>query len=212
MGKIKVFLIDDHQIVIDGLLAVLKLEKDMQVVGQSLHANEVYKKIVASNADVLLLDINMPGADGIELLKEFGRKGVPCKVIILSSHNEIKIIKEVLRLGINGYLSKNFAAENIAGAVRKVYYGQQYFSETIKEQMLISFTTNGAGEDTIKSITARELEILQLVVKEYTTREIGEKLFISNNTVDTHRKNIMRKLEVKNTVGLVKYAIKHELV
>jgi DNA-binding CsgD family transcriptional regulator len=78
--------------------------------------------------------------------------------------------------------------------------------------MLISFTTNGAGEETIKSITARELEILQLVVKEYTTREIGEKLFISNNTVDTHRKNIMRKLEVKNTVGLVKYAIKHELV
>jgi DNA-binding NarL/FixJ family response regulator len=212
MGKIKIYLIDDHQIVIDGLLAVLKLEKDFEVVGYSLNATDSHKKIKAKNTDVLILDINMPDVDGIELLKEFERKGMPCNVIVLSSHDEIKIIKEVLKLGAKGYLSKSYAGENIANAVRKVYYGHQYFSESVKEKMLVSFTTNGADEDTIKSITKRELEILQLVVKEYTTKQIGEKLFISNNTVDTHRKNIMRKLEVKNTVGLVKYALKNELV
>jgi DNA-binding NarL/FixJ family response regulator len=212
MGKIKIFLIDDHQIVIDGLKAVLKLETDFEVVGYSLNATDIYSKIADQQTDILILDINMPEVDGLDLLKEFKKKGIPCKVIILSSHHEIKIIKEVLHLGASGYLSKSYAGENIAEAVRKVYHGQQYFSESIKEKMLISFTNNGTSEDTLKSITKRELEILELVVQEFTTKEIGEKLFISNNTVDTHRKNIMRKLEVKNTVGLVKFAIKNELV
>tara|TARA_B110001450_G_scaffold46802_1_gene43474 strand:- start:22 stop:660 length:639 start_codon:yes stop_codon:yes gene_type:complete len=212
MGKIKIFLIDDHQIVIDGLKAVLKLENDFEVVGYSLNATDIYNKIVDQQTNILILDINMPGVDGLDLLKEFKRIGYEFKVIILSSHHEIKIIKEVLHLGASGYLSKSYAGENIAEAVRKVHHGQQYFSESIKEQMLISFTNKGAGEDTLKSITKRELEILELVVQEHTTKEIGEKLFISNNTVDTHRKNIMRKLEVKNTVGLVKFAIKNELV
>jgi DNA-binding NarL/FixJ family response regulator len=212
MGKIKIFLIDDHQIVIDGLKAVLKLETDFEVVGYSLNATDIYSKIADQQTDILILDINMPEVDGLDLLKEFKKKGIPFKVIILSSHHEIKIIKEVLHLGASGYLSKSYAGENIAEAVRKVYHGQQYFSESIKEKMLISFTNNGTSEDTLKSITKRELEILELVVQEFTTKEIGEKLFISNNTVDTHRKNIMRKLEVKNTVGLVKFAIKNELV
>ena len=213
MGKIKIHLIDDHQIVIDGLLAVLKLEEDFQVVGFSLNGENVYERITFNEADVVIMDINMPDIDGIDILKDFQKRGIPCKIIVLSSHDEIKLIKEVLQLGANGYLSKKCAGENIAEAVRKVYNGEQYFCDSIKEKMLTSFSSNGTGDDEpVKSITKRELEILQLVVKEFTTKEISEQLTISINTIDTHRKNIMRKLEVKNTIGLVKYAIKHDLV
>ena len=212
MGKIKIFLIDDHQIVIDGLKAVLKLEKDFEVVGYSLDATDIYNKIVDQQTNILILDINMPGVDGLDLLKEFKRVGYEFKVIILSSHHEIKIIKEVLHLGASGYLSKSYAGENIAEAVRKVHHGQQYFSESIKEQMLISFTNKGAGEDTLKSITKRELEILELVVQELTTKEIGEKLFISPRTVEGHRNNLLLKTESKNLAGLVIYGIQKKIV
>ena len=213
MGKIKIHLIDDHQIVIDGLLAVLKLEDDFEVVGFSLNGDGIHERLIANEADVVIMDINMPDIDGIDVLKDFQKKGIPCKIIVLSSHDEIKLIKEVLNLGANGYLSKKCAGENIATAIRKVYNGEQYFCDSIKDKMLTSFSSNGATDDEpVKSITKRELEILQLVVKEFTTKEISEQLTISINTIDTHRKNIMRKLEVKNTIGLVKYAIKHDLV
>ncbi len=214
MGKIKIHLIDDHQIVIDGLLAVLKMEDDFEVVGFSLNGDGIHERLTANNSDVVIMDINMPDIDGIDILKDFQKKGIPCKIIVLSSHDEIKLIKEVLNLGANGYLSKKCAGENIAEAVRKVYNGEQYFCDSIKDKMLTSFSSNGSSTDDepVKSITKRELEILQLVVKEFTTKEISEQLTISINTIDTHRKNIMRKLEVKNTIGLVKYAIKHDLV
>ena len=213
MGKIKIHLIDDHQIVIDGLLAVLKLEDDFEVVGFSLNGESIHERLTANNADVVIMDINMPDIDGIDILKDFQKKGIPCKIIVLSSHDEIKLIKEVLNLGANGYLSKKCAGENIAEAVRKVYEGGQYFCDSIKDKMLTSFSSKGSADGAPKkSITKRELEILQLVVKEFTTKEISEQLTISINTIDTHRKNIMRKLEVKTTIGLVKYAIKHDLV
>lgn len=212
MGKIKVYLIDDHKIVIDGLTAVLKLEEDIEIIGSSLSGVGVYDQLIENKIDVVIMDINMPVVDGIQLLKEFQQKGRPCEIVVLSTHEDIKMIKEVLKLGAKSYLTKSNAGEKITEAVRKVYNGKKFFSEDVKDKMLVSFTNNEIERENKKSITKRELEILELVVKEYTTKEIGEKLFISNNTVDTHRKNIMRKLEVKNTVGLVKYAIKHELV
>ncbi len=212
MGKIKVYLIDDHKIVIDGLTAVLKLEEDIEIIGSSLSGVGVYDQLIDNKIDVVIMDINMPEVDGIQLLKEFQQKGRPCEIVVLSTHEDIKMIKEVLKLGAKSYLTKSNAGEKITEAVRKVYNGKKFFSEDVKDKMLVSFTNNEIERENKKSITKRELEILELVVKEYTTKEIGEKLFISNNTVDTHRKNIMRKLEVKNTVGLVKYAIKHELV
>lgn len=212
MKKIKIHLIDDHQIVIDGLLAVLKLEEDFEVVGFSLNGENVHERLNNNNADVLIMDINMPDIDGIDVLKDFQKKGIPCKIIILSSYDDIKLIKEVLNLGVNGYLSKKCAGENIAEAIRKVYNNERYFCDAIKDKMLTSFSENGTTENSVAQITKRELEILKLVVKEFTTKEISEQLTISVNTIDTHRKNIMKKLNVKNTIGLVKYAIRNDLV
>ena len=217
--KIKIHLTDDHQIIIDGLLAVLRLEEDFEVVGFSLNGEGLLTRLRENKADVLIMDINMPDRDGIDILNEFNREGFPCKVIILSSYDDIKLIREVLKTGVSGYLSKKCAGENISEAIRTVHNGQQYFSKTIKEKMLNSFsnteTPSGALEYTPPIptiITERELQILKLIAQEYSTREISEELTLSTNTIDTHRKKLMKKLQVKNSIGLVKYALKNNLV
>lgn len=216
MGKIKIHLIDDHQIVIDGLLAVLKLEDDFEVVGFSLNGENVYQRILKNDADVMIMDINMPEVDGIDILKSFKKNGFPCKVIVLSSYDDVKLIKEVLKLGVSGYLSKKCAGENIAESIRTVHSGQQYFCDSIKDKMLDAFTDNETSSNNgyamDSDVTKRELQILKLIAQEYNTKEISEELAISTNTVDTHRKNIMKKLKVKNSIGLVKYAIKNDLL
>jgi len=217
--KIKIHLTDDHQIIIDGLLAVLKLEEDFEVVGFSLNGENLYNRLTENKADVLIMDINMPDIDGLDILKEFSQKGLPCKVIILSSYDDLKVIKEVLKLGVSGYLSKKCAGENITDAIREVHKGGQYFSETIKNKILNSFSGLDTTEPSLEEraplphhITKRELQILQLISQEYSTKDISAELALSPNTVDTHRKKLMRKLQVKNSIGLVKFAIKNNLV
>lgn len=217
--KIRIHLTDDHQIIIDGLLAVLKLEDDFEVVGFSLNGHDLYDRLTKNKADILIMDINMPDIDGIDILKSFQEKGLPCKVIILSSYDDLKVIKEVLKLGVSGYLSKKCAGENITDAIRTIYNGEQYFSDTIKNKIVNSFSgletndsSNGERAPIPYNITKRELEILQLISQEYSTKDISHELALSPNTVDTHRKKLMRKLQVKNSIGLVKFAIKNNLV
>lgn len=215
--KIRIFLADDHQVLIDGMLAVLKTNPKFDVVGYSLNGEQLIEKMAALNVDILVMDINMPVKDGIEVLKEFSANGYDCKVIILSSYDDFKLIKEVLKLGACGYLSKHCAGENIIEAILAVANGKQYFSDNIQDKMLQSFTSNGNectsnNSSTALPLTDRELEILKLISQEYSGKEIGEELFISSNTVETHRKNLIKKLNVKNTIGLVKYAIKNNLI
>jgi len=214
---IRIYLADDHQVLIDGMLAVLKTNPKFDVVGYSLNGDNLIEKICALKVDILIMDINMPIKDGIEVLKEFSLKGYCSKVIILSSYDDFKLIKEVLKLGASGYLSKHCAGEHIIEAILAVAAGKQYFSDNIQDKMLQSFGVNGHDSSTdnhssTSLVTDRELEILKLICQEYSGKEIGEQLFISSNTVETHRKNLMKKLNVKNTIGLVKYAIKHNLI
>ena len=215
--KIRIFLADDHQVLIDGILAVLKTNPKFEVVGYSLNGDQLLEKMHHLKVDILVMDINMPLKDGIEVLKEFSVQGYICKVIILSSYDDFKLIKEVLKLGASGYLSKNCAGENIIEAILAVANGKQYFSVNIQDKMLQSFTSKGTESSsnihsTALPLTDRELEILKLISQEYSGKEISEELFISSNTVETHRKNLIKKLNVKNTIGLVKYAIKHNLI
>lgn len=214
---IRIYLADDHQVLIDGMLAVLKTNPKFDVVGYSLNGDQLIEKICALNVDILIMDINMPIKDGIEVLKEFSLKGYCSKVIILSSYDDFKLIKEVLKLGASGYLSKHCAGEHIIEAILAVAEGKQYFSDNIQDKILQSFTSNGTNSpsenhSSTSMLTDRELEILKLICQEYSGKEIGEQLFISSNTVETHRKNLMKKLHVKNTIGLVKYALKHHLI
>lgn len=216
--KIRIYLADDHQILIDGLVAVLKTNKKFEVVGYSLSGENLAEEVSGKNIDILLMDINMPKKDGIEVLKEFNKKGFPCSVIIFSSYDDIKLIKEVLQLGAKGYLTKQSAGENIIEAINTVYSGEEYYSKSVREKIFLSFTGNPKPESnsfnliTPDSITDRELEILKLISLEYSGKEISEALYISVNTVETHRKNLLKKLNVKGTVGLVKFALKHNLI
>ena len=197
--KIRIHLADDHQVLIDGLTNLLQTVHNFEVVGNSLNGTTVYGDVVLNSADILVLDISMPKKDGIEVLKEFDQKGFPCKVIILSSYDDLKIIKEVMKLGAKGYLTKKCAGENIIEAIEAVYQGQEYFCDAVREKIFNSFTQNNPKlnkplyvENPI--LSAREIEIITLISLEYSGKEISEQLFISMNTVETHRKNIMKKL------------------
>jgi DNA-binding NarL/FixJ family response regulator len=215
--KIRIYLADDHQVLIDGMLSMLKTNPKFEVAGYSLNGENLVEDVEKSKADVLVMDINMPIKDGIEVLREFATKGFSCKVIILSSYDDVKIIKEVLKLGANGYLSKQSAGENIIEAINVVANGEEYFSQSIRDRIFESFPKipqqsyiNEAMP--LSSITERELEVLKLITMEYSGTQIGEELNISTNTVETHRKNLIKKLNVKTTIGLVKYALKHNLI
>jgi DNA-binding NarL/FixJ family response regulator len=215
--KIRIHLADDHQVLIDGLTNLLCTVSYLEVVGNSLDGTSIYEDVIKNNADILLLDISMPKKDGIEVLKEFNEKGFPCKVIILSSYDDLKIVKEVMKLGSKGYLTKKSAGENIIEAIEAVNKDEEYFDKHIREKIFANFTQNNPklNKSTYTDnqfLSERETEIITLISLEYSAREISEELFISVNTVETHRKNIMKKLNTKSVVGLVKYALKNNLI
>ncbi|WP_374173462.1 response regulator [Flavobacterium tructae] len=215
--KIRIHLADDHQVLIDGLSNLLQTVENFEVVGKSYDGDTVYEDITLNNPDILILDISMPKKDGIEVVKELQQKNVPCKIIILSSYDDLKIIKEVMKLGVKGYLTKKCAGENIIEAVEAVYQGQEYYCDAVREKIFNIFSNNNPKlNKNIKVdnpiLSAREIEIITLIALEYSGKEIGEQLFISTNTVETHRKNIMKKLQIKGSIGLVKYALKNNLI
>jgi DNA-binding NarL/FixJ family response regulator len=220
MKKIKVYIADDHQILIDGIIAVLSSEENIEVVGYSLNGEDVLKWFKTNTADVLILDINMPKVDGIAVLQNFFNNNFQQKVIVLSSYDDVKLIKEVLKIGALGFLAKKCAGENIVEAINKVNNGEQYFEKSIQQKLLATFNTNKSTSKEFvsqegsffSSLTPRELDVLQLIAKQYNTKEISDQLHISVNTVETHRKNLISKLNVKNVVGLAIYAIKNNLV
>lgn len=217
LNKIRIHLADDHQILIDGIKTILHTNAAFEVVGHSITGDNLFDEVQSNNSDILVLDINMPGKDGIEVIKEFAAKGFPCKIIVLSSHDDLRIVREVMKLGSSGYLTKKCAGENIINAVLAVNNGEEYFCKDVREKIFTKVTKgnpklNKSQLHGNEILTERELEIIILISLEFSGKEISDQLFISANTVETHRKNIMKKLGAKNSISLVKYAIKHKLV
>lgn len=215
---ITVHIADDHQILIDGVKAVLNIEPNIEVVGYSLNGNEVVAWFKEQSCDVLILDINMPELDGIEVLKKLKQHKNRPEIIVLSSYDDVKLVKEVLQMGAKGFVPKKSAGEHIVNAIYKVAEGSQYFTDDVKEKMMQTLLNgqikNEGSQDgvLISSLTKREVEILKLVAQQYSTREIGDELHISESTVETHRKNLMKKVKVKNSVGLAIFALKNEVI
>jgi DNA-binding NarL/FixJ family response regulator len=218
--KIYVHVADDHKILIEGIIAVINTDKDIEINDYSLTGKEVIdwfdKK--GNKADVLILDITMPILDGFEVLKHFNKNNIKQNVIILSSYDDIKIVQEMLSLGCKGYITKNNAGEHIVNAIKAVAKGEQYFSNDIQSILLKSFAgqhvPNGDAPDNFlkETLTERELEVLKLISKQYNSPEIADKLSLGISTVDSHRKNLLRKLKVKNSVGLAIYAVKNKII
>jgi DNA-binding NarL/FixJ family response regulator len=213
MNKIKVLLVDDHQIIIDGLKLVLQKTDDIEVSGEANNGKEAIHLAGLLHFDVILMDIDMPVMNGIDTLKNLRKSGFNTKVIILSMHHEAGMVKNLIALGADGYLLKNAGADEVTLAIRKVMTGKQHFSSDVTISMLNTHSQQPIINPIPEILlTSRETEILQLIAKGFSNKEIGKSLFISHRTVDTHRTNLMSKLGVNNVAGLVTYAIKNGIV
>lgn len=214
---IKVHVADDHKILIDGVITLLNTEERIKVEGYSLTGKQVLEWYEKDKADVLILDINMPELDGIEVLKVFQKRNIQQKTIILSGLSDPKIVQEMIALGALGFIEKSSASEHIIEAIKQVYTGKKYYSEEIKDSLFELYVNDVKTDETIKSVvdeplTEREIEILKLITQEFNTPEIAKKLDLGVKTVETHRRNLYKKLKVKNVVGLAMYAVKNNIV
>jgi DNA-binding NarL/FixJ family response regulator len=214
---IKLLLADDHQLFIDGLSSLLKNEPGIEIAGQALNGSEVLHMLSTHNIDIILLDINMPNTDVVDLVKEIRTNYPQAKIIILTMYHGTRYYTKLIKHGINGYLYKSEGKAVFMEAIDKASRNDIYISKELLTDFTTPKTASSPAFDlnlsTPESIlTKREIEILKLVAQEYSNHEIAEKLFISTGTVDTHRKHILLKLGVKNTVGLVKYCLQNNLL
>jgi len=197
---IKVVIADDHQALIDGICLSIKNEIGIQVVGQANDGNEVLSIIQKTKPDVLILDIRMPHCDGMQASKKIKKDFPEVKIIIFSMFDQLEIVHEMRTIGVEGYLLKNAPLKDLVNAVRVVYQGQLFFDGNLL------LNQEKSSQDEV-SFSNREKEIIKLIGTGRTSVEIAEQLFISKNTVDTHRKNILRKLGSSSKNELIKYAI-----
>mgnify|MGYP000650314359 FL=1 len=216
LPKIQVMVVDDHKMFVEGVQAIFSDSSHIQVVKTVHDGNEVMKSIENTpNLDIILLDINLPNINGLELTKLISKKYPAIKILILSMYNNAEYIKEVLKEGASGYVLKNTDHEELLNAIQSVFAGNQFYSQSVTQTMMNSFAKKSQRNNTdilqVK-ISKREKEILSLIIKEHTAQEIANMLFISLHTVETHRSNLMSKLGVRNSAGLVRVALENNLV
>lgn len=207
-AKMKIFLTDDHAVLLGGLIKILSAEDDLDVIGSAGTVRETLDDLTQKNVDLLITDYNLPDDDGLTLVRRVKQKYPEIKIIVLSMHDEGHLIKEILKEGINGYILKKDSHEELVNAVRAVKNNKVYLSSDVNTMLMKGL--NGTEEQ--KLLTDREREILKLIAKEYTNRQMAEELFISERTVETHRKNIFRKTGTNNLVGLIKFAYANNLI
>lgn len=215
---IKVVLVDDHAILLDGIELLLGPNQEIDIIGKAQSGKELFSNFSLDDIDLIVMDINMRGSDGIEVFKQAKLKGYTGTCIFLSSYDDLKLVNEITKLGATGYITKSSASDCLEEAILKVSKGEQYFSPEIKEKILASFTHTLSNTHKnqevglIRHLTSRELEVLKLIAMQYTSDEISKQLFIAKSTVDTHRKNLINKLNVKNAVGLGLFAERNGVI
>lgn len=205
MKKYSILLVDDHRIFLEGLKNLI--QEPFHVKDTANSGKEALELIKASEFDVMITDYEMPGFNGLELVKAVRVVQPETKIIVLSMHDDPSVVKELLRLGVQGYLLKNNTYKNLTEALEKVIEGKRFLSDEIAELLI-----HAPEEEERGILTSREIEILRLVAKEFNSRQIAEILFISERTVETHRKNILKKTGAGSLVGLIKYAYANNLI
>ncbi len=210
---IRVYIADDHQVLLDGLTTLLSTFEDLEVVGFGHSGKDAIEFVKSNEVDVMLLDINMPEMNGIDACKIICRNHPGVKVIALSMYNKASFIQQMLKSGAMGYILKNTGQEELVRAIRQVHAGEQYLGDHVSKTLMTSMLGRmKKNQSYIPELTRREKEILDLIAKEYTTQEISNELHISLNTVETHRKNLLSKCGVRNSVGLIKIAFERGLL
>ncbi|UJH66117.1 response regulator [Allomuricauda sp. SCSIO 65647] len=211
---IKVFIVDDHKMVIQGFKLLLQDETKIEIVGHEFDAETALQKVSKLQPEVILLDINMPGMNGIDACKEFIKLLPEVKIIAITMHKESSLIKMMLGNGAMGYVLKNAGKDELVEAIETVYKGKMYLDD-ISNEIVINTLSNSNSKSEYDSLfpklSRREKEVLKLILDEYTTQEIADKLFIGFGTVETHRRNMLIKTGTRNTAGLVRVALEYEL-
>lgn len=214
MERIKIVVADDHHILLDGLKALLQKQKDVEVVAMYDNGLDLYNALEVTNPQVALVDINMPGLNGHELTLKIKEKFPAINVIALSMYDDAGHIMDMIEAGVSGYLLKNVNDKELLDAIRTVAAGKMYFSSEVSEKITALVVRRQQKQDQPEEakLTEREIEVLKLVSDEFSNAQIAERLFISERTVETHRKNMLRKTNNKSIVGLLKYAMEKHLI
>lgn len=202
---IRILLADDHKMFTDGLKSLLQHQDNLEIIGIAHNGHQVLHLIRETTPDLLIMDLQMPGMDGIDTCKLVKKQHPHIKILALSMHAEPHLIKRFLQAGADGYVLKDAGHESLLEAIQQVQEGQSYYSPAVMHNIM-AYTANPRSGKRGNLLSRRELEIVQLIGEQMTTAEIAEQLFLSPLTIETHRKNILLKLGLKNTAGLMKYA------
>ncbi|MEO1052057.1 MAG: response regulator transcription factor [Bacteroidota bacterium] len=218
MEQIKIVLVDDHSLVRDAIKAMLSTQSDMSVIAESWRCEQIVNSESLEEADVIIMDIIMPGMSGIEATKLIKEKYPDIKILLLSMEVNAELVSKGISAGANGYLTKDARKSVLIEAIHSIHKGGKYFNSKISEIVFENFYSQSLNNSNRlinsdgNAISEREKEVLKLLAEGHSNRETADQLFISVRTVDSHRNHIMKKLRVKNTAELVKYALKHEII
>jgi|JI10StandDraft_1071094.scaffolds.fasta_scaffold17188_8 two-component system, NarL family, nitrate/nitrite response regulator NarL len=211
MKPLRIILVDDHQIMLDGISALLKNDERFSIVGTYTRCAEALAEM--QNVDVVITDIQMPEMNGLEFTKVIRSKFSGVFILALSMSGEDAMVSEMLNAGVNGYVLKNTGQEELKNALMTIVRGETYLSPEIAAALTRALVAQRKeAEDPAPKLTQREIEIIKLIAKEYSNEKIANELFISERTVETHRKNIFRKTGTKGVVGLLKYAMDKKII
>jgi DNA-binding NarL/FixJ family response regulator len=208
-GKTRVFVVDDHPIVRQGLSQLINREPDLTVCGEAEDARTALDRIAPSEADILIVDVSLEGPDGIELLKTIRSRDSKLPVLMLSMHDESLYAERALRAGANGYIMKQEATERVLIAIRQILSGEVYVSDRMAQKMMQQFIhrPGAAKRSSMAELTDRELEVFRLIGQGHGTRQIAEELHLSVKTVESYYAHIKEKLSLKNARELVQHAV-----
>jgi DNA-binding NarL/FixJ family response regulator len=205
--KINIAIVDDHQLFRSGLHFILEIEPDIEVIFESSNGKQFLNSLKDNKPDVVLMDINMPEMDGVEASKSALEKYPDLNILVLSMYSDIEYYNTMIDIGVKGFILKDIDNKELATAIRKVNNGGNYFSQ----ELLLRLIKNKPEGELIE-LTNREMEVLELICQGYSNQEISEKLFISQRTVERHRSSLLFKTNSKNSISLVVYSIKNNLV
>ncbi len=212
---IQILIAEDHHLVRAGLKVFLEQEEDVAVIGETSDGQETLELTERLNPDILLLDIGMPKLNGIQILRQLSELKLASRVIILTMYSDTSFIKRSFQYGAKGYLLKNSVSEELILAVRAVFRGEIFLSTAISRFILddfLNYQVKAETFDAFDTLSPREVQVLQLIAEGHSNSSIAQMLFISPKTVDKHRANLLIKLSVKDTAGLIRIAIKNKLV
>ena len=212
MEKIKILLVDDHAIMRDGIKALLSIYDDIEVVGEASEGREAVEMARELNPDVVVMDISMPGMDGLEVTRRLTKRNPGMKVIILTQHDNREYILSAIKVGAAGYIPKKALGSDLISAIRAVHSGDSFLYPSAAKTLIDDYRKQAEQPDIYESLTEREREILKLIAEGLTSREIANALYISQKTVQGHRTKVMEKLDLHNRTELIKYAMRKGLV